>query len=85
MFGEVAAELVWFVSPATEAYDVMLYRAMAAEYHLASAIVGRPWAGLWFSYRHLEQRWEPFERAALSLGVGRPSSPDDGGSASPLS
>lgn len=62
-----AAELVWYISPATEAYDVLLYRAMAAEYHIAEAFVGRPWAGLWFSDRFLTDRWEVFERAALAL------------------
>ncbi len=66
-FGTVPAELVWFVSPETEAYDVLLYRAMAADYHLAEAFAGAPWGGMWISWPHYEWRWEPFERATLAL------------------
>ena len=66
-FGEVPAGVVWFIAPETEAYDTLLYRAMAAEYHLAEGFSGRPFAGMWISDRHLEQRWEPFERATLAL------------------
>ncbi len=67
MFGSVPAELVWFVSESSNAYDTLLYRAMAAEYHLAAAFCGRPWAGLWVSDRHMADRWQPFERAAVAL------------------
>lgn len=66
-FGNVPAELVWFISPASDAYDTLLYRAMAAEYHLAEGLSGHPHAGMWVSWRHYEDRWEPFERAVIAL------------------
>ncbi len=79
MFGSVPAELVWFISPETEAYDTLLYRAMAAEYHLAEAFSGAPFAGMWISWPHIEDRYEPFERACLALlGPCCATSPDDG-------
>ena len=77
MIGTAPAELVWFVSDASEAYDVMAYRAMAAEYYLAEAFSGRTWAGLWVSDRHLDGRWRPFERAAAALlGAASPFTPN---------
>lgn len=66
-FGNVPAELVWYISPASDAYDTLLYRAMAAEYALAEGLSGHPHEGLWISDRHLEHRWEPFERACVAL------------------
>lgn len=67
MIGNVPAELVWFICPATEAYDTLLYRAMLAEYNLAEAFSGNPHHGLWVSQRHLDHRWAPLERAVLGL------------------
>ncbi len=70
MIGTVPAELVWFVDEDSAAYDVLLYRAMAAEYKLSEALCGDPGdAGMWLSERHYEHRWAPFERAVLALGV----------------
>jgi hypothetical protein len=67
MTGAVPAELVWFVGPASQAYDVMLYRAVHAEYLLAEALSGNPHMGMWVSWCHYEQRWEPWERAYYAL------------------
>lgn len=65
-FGTVPAELVWFVSEETEAYDCLLYRSMTAEVWLCAALAGRNPCGLWRQDR-FEDRREVWERAAQAL------------------
>jgi hypothetical protein len=61
-FGAPPAELVWFVGPASAAYDCLLYRAMTTELWIAAAFNHTP--------DRLEARRDVWERACNGLGVG---------------
>jgi hypothetical protein len=60
-FGTPPAELVWFVSPRSESYDCLLYRAMTTELWVAAAFSHTP--------GRLEDRREEWERACNGLGI----------------
>jgi hypothetical protein len=68
-FGAPPAELVWFVGPASQAYDCLLYRAMTTELWIAAAFGGVHRADLWHS-AYVEGRREVWERACNGLGIG---------------